>query len=376
MLKKIRSLLKPTKKRTFGSLQIEATSECSLRCIMCPRTAHLSKWYSKAMDFATYRRITRYFPLAEHVHLQGWGEPLLNRRIYEMIEMAKDAGCSVGFTTNGMLLREDVSRKMVGLGVDIIGISIAGASPRVHGSVRVNSKLDKLIENIATLGRVKGDMGSEKPRVVLSYLMTKSNIHELPDAVMLGARLGVDEFVATNLDYPSTGLQDELKVFSCEAADEEYDAIIKKSKAAAESQGLSFRSYPLKTEEIIMCELNPVSYVYISHDGFVSPCVYLNQTRSGKIPRIFCGKKYEVDRTVFGNVNEEGLMDIWMKPEYRAFRAAYIRRQERYYDAFGEVPFDFGFSAKIEEALKRASTVLQRNPVPEECRTCYKAYGI
>jgi MoaA/NifB/PqqE/SkfB family radical SAM enzyme len=328
------------------------------------------------MDFSTFERVSRYFPLAEHVHLQGWGEPLLHGRIYDMIEAAKRAGCSVGFTTNGMLLREDVSRRMVELGVDIIGVSIAGASSGVHGGIRVNSRLDRLVENIAALNRIKKQAGSGKPRVVLSFLMTKTNIHELPDAVKLAARLGADELVATNLDYPSTSLQDELKVFSCEEANEEYEALIKKSKDLSADHGLSFRAYPLKIEEVIMCELNPVSYVYVSHDGLVSPCVYLNQTRSGKIPRIFCGEKYEVERTVFGDVNEEDLMDIWSKPEYRAFRMKYIRRRDEHYNAFGEVPFDFGFSQRIREAEERAAEALKKNPVPEECRTCYKAYGI
>lgn len=366
----------PPKKRVFGSIQVEATSECFLRCIMCPRTAHIDKWHSKAMDFSTFERITKYFPLAEHVHLQGWGEPLLHKRIFEMIGIAKAAGCTVGFTTNGMLLRDEVSRKIAALGVDIIGISIAGASSKVHGGVRVNSCFSKLIENIASMGRAKREMGSNKPKIVLSFLMTKTNIHELPEAVKLAHSLEVNELVATNLDYPSTDLQDELKVFSCESVNEEYAALIKKSETLAKDLGLSFRSYPLKTEEVLMCELNPVSYVYISHDGLVSPCVYLNQTRSGTIPRIFCGGEYEVRRTTFGNVNEESLMDIWMKPEYQAFRAAYLKRQERYYDAFGDVPFDFGFSEKIKKAEQRADAALKRNPVPEECKTCYKAYGI
>lgn len=376
MFKKISRLLRPAKKRTFGSLQIEATSECFLRCTMCPRTAHLEKWHSRAMDFSTFKRISEYFPLAEHVHLQGWGEPLLHGRIFEMIEIAKAAGCSVGFTTNGMLLREPVSRKIVSLGVDVLGVSIAGASSRVHGSVRVNSRFDTLIGNIAALGRIKEETGSRTPKIVLSFLMTKTNIHELPEAVKLAHSLGVDELVATNLDYPSTELHEELKVFSCDAVDEEYAAFIKKAEALAEALDLSFRSYPLKTEEVIMCELNPVSYVYVSHDGLVSPCVYLNQTRSGRIPRIFCGNRYEVRRTTFGDINKEDLMDIWMKPEYRAFRAAYLRRQECYYDAFGDIPFDFGISEKIKEAEERASAALRKNPVPEECKTCYKAYGI
>lgn len=379
MLDRIRKLLRPRpsrKKRIFGSLQIEATSECFLRCIMCPRTAHLGKWHSGFMSFSTFEKISGYFSLAEHVHLQGWGEPLLHKRIFDMIKLAKDAGCRVGFTTNGMLLSEKVSERIVDLEVDIIGISIAGASPEVHGSIRVNSPLTKLTTNIGNLVRVKRRTESKKPKIVLSFLMTRSNIHELPDAVALAYKLGVDELVATNLDYPSTELQDRIKVFSCDKANQDYANILKKAESKAKSFNLSFRFYPLKTEEVLMCELNPVSYVYISYDGLVSPCVYLNQTREEDFPRIFCGKKFTVKRTTFGDVNREGLLEIWDKPEYRAFRDAYIKRQEVYYEAFGDIPFDFGFSEKIKEVESRALKALKQAPLPGPCRTCYKAYGI
>jgi MoaA/NifB/PqqE/SkfB family radical SAM enzyme len=376
VLEKLRGLFESPKRRFFGSIQVEATSECFLRCTMCPRSAYIKKWYSGAMPFSTFKKISKYFPLAGHVHLQGWGEPLLHDRIYDMMKIAKEAGCSVGFTTNGMLLVERACRKIVDIGVDIIGISIAGATSKVHKSVRVNSCFSRLIGNINTLGRIKRETGSQKPKVVLSFLMTSTNIHELPKAVELAREHEVDEFVATNLDYPSTKTHETLKVFSCGEINQRYAALIEKSKGLSKSMGLSFRAYPLQTEEVIMCELNPVSYVYISHDGLVAPCVYLNQTRSGRFPRLFCGSRSMVKRTTFGDINKEDLLDIWMKPEYRAFRYAYIRRQEAYYDAFGDIPIDFGFSKKIRGAEKRALKALNRNPVPDACRTCYKAYGI
>jgi MoaA/NifB/PqqE/SkfB family radical SAM enzyme len=376
VLEKLLNLFKPPKKRTFGSLQIEATSECFLDCTMCPRTAFIKQWHSRAMSFSTYERISRYFSLAEHVHLQGWGEPLLHPRIYDMIGIAKNAGCEVGFTTNGMLLKEGVAKKIVELGVDIIGVSIAGATQEVHGSIRVRSLLSKLIGNIKTLSRVKKEIGSEKPKVVLSFLMTRTNIHELPNVVKLAKELGVEELVATNLDYTATKLHDELKVFSCNEVNQEYLKLVGEARALAKKLKLSFRAYPLKAEEVIMCELNPVSYVYISHDGMVAPCVYLNQTKVGNIPRIFCGARYEVKRTCFGDINREGLLEIWEKPEYRAFREAYAKRQEAYYDAFSALQVDFGFTEKLKEAERRAEEALKNTPIPQECRTCYKAYGI
>jgi len=378
VLEKLSGLFKPSKpeRGKFGSIQIEATSECFLRCTMCPRTAFIKQWHSRQMPFSTFEKISRYFPMAEYVHLQGWGEPLLHERIYDMISIAKAAGCGVGFTTNGMLLKEAAVRRLVELGVDIIGVSIAGATGEVHESIRVKCDFNRFVDNIKRLSRVKNEAGSKKPKVVLSFLMTKTNIHELPDVVKLARELGVEELVATNLDYTSTKHHDELKVFSCDNADEEYMGLIEKAQRTAKKLELSFRAYPLKTEEVIMCELNPRSYVYISHDGLVAPCVYLNQTREGVFPRIFCGASYEVKRTYLGDINKEDLLEIWDKPEYRAFREAYAKRHEAYYSAYGDIPIDFGFTEKLEEAKRKADAALRNMPIPEVCRTCYKAYGI
>jgi MoaA/NifB/PqqE/SkfB family radical SAM enzyme len=378
VLEKLSDLFKPSKpeERKFGSIQIEATSECFLQCAMCPRTAFIKEWRSQPMPFSAFEKISRYFPMARHVHLQGWGEPLLHERIYDMISTAKAAGCEAGFTTNGMLLKEATARRLVELGVDIIGVSIAGATKEAHESIRVKCDFNRFVSNIKTLSRVKNEAGSKTPKVVLSFLMTKTNIQELPSVVKLAGELGVEELVATNLDYTSTRLHDELKVFSCDEVREEYLELIEKAQRIAKKLKLSFRAYPLKTEEVIMCELNPRSFVYISQDGLVAPCVYLNQTRTGTFPRIFCGASYEVKRTYFGDINKEDLLDIWDKPEYRAFREAYARRHEAYYDAYGDIPIDFGFTEKLEEAKRRADSALRDTPMPEVCRTCYKAYGI
>jgi MoaA/NifB/PqqE/SkfB family radical SAM enzyme len=104
MLGKIRRLLK---KRTFGSIQVEATSRCSLLCVMCPRTAHSDEWLVGDMGEEVFGRLSQAFELAAHVHLQGWGEPLLHPNLFEMASVAKAKGCRVGLTINGMLLDKE-----------------------------------------------------------------------------------------------------------------------------------------------------------------------------------------------------------------------------------------------------------------------------
>ena len=56
------------------------------------------------------------------VYLQGWGEPFLHPELMTMVRIAKGTGCSVGTTTNGLLLNEKVIRQLVESGMDVLAL--------------------------------------------------------------------------------------------------------------------------------------------------------------------------------------------------------------------------------------------------------------
>jgi len=88
-------LKKQFRGRPFEALQIEVTSRCCLKCEMCPRSALAHQWPEIDLSWEAFQRIVPVFGYVQHVHLQGWGEPLLHPRLAEMIAAAKAAGCRV-----------------------------------------------------------------------------------------------------------------------------------------------------------------------------------------------------------------------------------------------------------------------------------------
>ena len=293
---------------------------------MCPRTAFSADWVAGDIALSDYEALSEYFHLAGTIHLQGWGEPLLHPRLFDMIRTAKAKGCRVSLTTNGALLTSAVSQELVREGVDIVAVSIAGAVGETHERIRVGSCFGKLISNIGTLSALRKAAGARTPRIVLSFLMTGTNMEELPDAVGLAADSGADEMVATNLDFTPIRAQDELKVFSCDTAEDKFRELIERARRMAIKAKITFRSYPLEMDEVLVCELNPLRIAFISYDGCVSPCVYLNMTKKKPISRIFCGSSSEVERLCFGNIREKDFMDVWEGMEYGRFRLAYAKR--------------------------------------------------
>jgi len=364
------------RKRPFLSFQIEPTSRCQLKCVMCPKTAFHDEWKAGDMPLPVFEKISRYFHLVRDVHLQGWGEPLLYPELLAMIRIARVKGCQVSLTTNGVLLTPDRSETLIKEGLDIIAISLAGASKDAHEAIRCGSHFDTLLTNVKTLAQLKAKLKSKTPKVVFSYLMTKTNIEELADAVRLAREIGVNELVANNLDYCPTEVQDDLRVFSCHGTDSRLQRILEEAEKEARGIKLPFRCYPLEMEEVIMCELNPLHIVFFSHDGSVSPCVYLNLPKSESIPRIFCGSYHEIPRICFGNVAKKDFIEIWNSPEYTEFRKVYQNRLDVFEKTYGHMgPFTTD-RHELEEAEKILKNGLSRNPLPGGCHTCYKAYGI
>jgi len=312
-----------------------------------------------------FEKISQYFADTKLVYLSGWGEPLLKKRILDMVKLVTEGGVSVGFTTNGMLLTEKMCRRLIELELDILSVSIAGATKKTHESIRVGSDFSRLITNIRRLTDLKDSYRSEKPKTVLLLLMTKQNVSELPFAVRLAKDVGCSELVATNLAYVATPHHDELKTFSCQNPVEKFIGEIREAERRAKELGVTFRSYPSKMDEMFVCEEDPLNNLYISSDGYVSPCVYLNLPMKD-VRRIFCGNSDTIQRTHFGNVNQTDLLEIWKGEYYRSFREKLKRRS-----AFLQDVFQFSISD-----FRRLEDWLKTNPLPEVCRTCYKAYGI
>ena len=88
-------------------IQVEISSHCNAGCIYCPRTAYRRNWQNRHLPLEVFRRLSRAFDRAGLVFLQGWGEPFLHPQFFDLLRIAKQAGCMVGTTTNASLLTRE-----------------------------------------------------------------------------------------------------------------------------------------------------------------------------------------------------------------------------------------------------------------------------
>lgn len=346
--------------RPFEAFQIEVTSRCNLKCVMCPVTVLAERWAQRDLPWDTFERVAQAFDRVQWVYLQGWGEPMLHPRLYDMIARAKRAGCRVGFTTNGTRLTRANGERLLELGLDLMAVSIAGACAATHEAIRVGSDFAKLAENLRRFISLRRESGGAAPKLEIFYLMTPGNLAELPQAVELAAELGADELVATNLDYVINPSLDALRAYSSSPPARAGRDALDEAAAAARRAGIAFRPYRLQFREMAVCDLNPLKILYIGSDGSVSPCVYTSVAGPAEMPRVFEGRSLESPVVSFGNVNERPLMEIWENAAYREFRGRFARR----------------VAGAALALLGAAGDGAPDEEPPESCRHCPKLYGV
>ena len=193
------SLRRLARKRPLRLLQVEPTMRCNLRCVMCPWTGPRSG--GGDMDWATFQRIVPHLQTADGLDLTGGGEPLMHPRLAEMVAAGKAAGCTVGFSTNGVLLGPQALSDLLAARLDWIAFSIDAAEPATYAAIRQGASLDVVLQNVARVVAA----GRGAPSVSFFFVMMRQNVHELPALIRLAHDLGVRQVVAKNLDVVLEG---------------------------------------------------------------------------------------------------------------------------------------------------------------------------
>ncbi len=289
------------------AMQIEISSRCMLACTFCPIASGMIPDRRHNAGFPV-RQARPHFAGARFVHLQGWGEPMLNPHIWEMIRTVKKEGALAGFTTAGMLFSERAVDRLFESGADYVSISIAGATQFTHGSNRVHSDIERILTGIRLISSRKKLEGIGGPRISVSYMMTSSNMGELPEALRRAVEAGAADFYATKLDCVFHADAARARVFPWEG--EPAAGYTSASTGPVFAAGLDFSFRPYRSSAAnARRELDPTRFLFITRRR-VCPCTYLSRRRTGAS---YKGKEYLYKRLSFGKRRVDDLLNMEKK---------------------------------------------------------------
>jgi len=193
-------------------IDLETASACNLRCTMCPHGYSDYKMTKGVLDFDLAVKIIKECSVigVSSLKLSGRGEALLHPNLIDMVELAKSNGIlDVMFNTNALLLSEEKTRYLIEAGIDLIIISVDGATKETYESIRIGSNYEKVVNNIDYLIRYRNENKKQKPLIRLQFVKMKENLHEL-DAFYRQWQEKVD--VIANIDYSNRVKQESKAV--------------------------------------------------------------------------------------------------------------------------------------------------------------------
>lgn len=315
--------LKHLFKNRYPSLdwvQVEVSSYCNAECIYCPHTVYRKKWQNRYLPINAFRSLESAFRKANLAYLQGWGEPFTHPQFFEMLKLAKKAGCRVGTTTNGTLLNRDLIEKLIGEGLDVIGFSLVGTDEK-NDVIRKGTHIKSVLNCVEEIHRAKQKYGSDTPAVHIAYMLLNSGLDDLDRLPGFFEQLSADQAVVSSLSFVADpALEAESRLASGE---EDYLELKRRlvhvrNESAARGVDVHFHTVlPGKTN--FVCSENVSRALVVGSDGSVSPCVMKQIPVQGENYHYYRGQKYLHRNLAFGNIQQEGLNTIWNRGESRQF---------------------------------------------------------
>ncbi len=307
-------------------MQIEVTTRCNASCLYCPRTTYRHSWDSRDLSLENFKTLLPVMADTKMIHLQGWGEPFLHPHLFEMIALAKKAGCKVGTTTNGMLLDRDIIGRLVQSGMDHVAFSLTGIGEK-NDLTRQGTNYARVLQAISGLAEKKRALRVETPTISVAYLLLRSHLPDMDKLIAELAPTGVQQVVISTLDFiTQKDLWNEHLYPENKPEYQELKNLYEELRQEAAQKGIDLHyNLVLPGTESGSCTENPRRALFVSSDGYVSPCVFANIPAAG-VSHVVGKEESGYTKLTFGCVAEESLPAIWKNRRYRGFRKSFESR--------------------------------------------------
>ena len=320
---------------SLARVYIEPTNTCNLDCRTCMRNV----WDEPAgyMAFSTFERILEgiqsFSPLPT-VFFGGFGEPLSHPEIIEMVRRAKRLGVPVELITNGIMLTDDVSRRLIEIGLDALWVSIDGATPECYTDVRLGNALPQVIQNLYHLRFIQFQLYRRMTmQLGIAFVAMRRNIADLPRVVALGRQLGATRFSISNVLAHTPDLQREilyeraLHDGGAQTQNAAPTVEIPRIDINNETQGPlaellreRLHSVKLNSSDAFRlrdtCPFIEKGSLSIRWDGGISPCLPLLHDHTSYLDE----RERRIKAHIVGNIAAASLESLWYDPHYAAFR--------------------------------------------------------
>lgn len=284
----------------------EVTRSCNLNCLHCRAAAERGPYEGELATEECFQFIDAVAAFSKPVLILTGGEPLLREDIFDIASYGKRSGLRVVMAVNGTLLDAKKVKAAKQAGIQRVSISLDGATPMSHDRFRgVAGAFAGALEGIRYLKEAGLDFQ-------INTTVTKRNLSEIGDILELAIHLGAvahhifllvptgrgrelaseevtsDAYERTLVWFAEQGNKIPLQLKATCAP--QYFRIIHQQDNAKDSEGQHEGLHTFTRG----C-LGGISFCFVSHQGDVQPCGYLE--------------------IIGGNVRERPFLEIWENAE-------------------------------------------------------------
>lgn len=263
---------------------------CNFRCGYClhalPKFEHGYISDKAYMDIEFYKKciddMRGFKKQIKMLRFAGIGEPLLHKNITEMIKYAKECNVakSVDIVTNGVLLNQELSLKLIDAGLDKLRISIQGISKEQYKEL---SNVDLDFSNFKR--EIEFFYKNRKETKVYIKIIDCALTDKTQERVFFEMFEEMCDFIAIEHLTPTV-------------AGIDYGKIARGKNPDVTQSGNALSNVSICPQPFYMMQINP--------DGKVVPC---------------CSMSYP---TVIGDALKESVVEIWNGTAFNRFRRSLL----------------------------------------------------
>ncbi len=153
-------------------IQIDVTGYCNLKCRMCPQGIKGGVTEKGVMDFDLYKKVIDSGVDAGvlSAFLVLTGEPLMHKKIIDMIAYAKSKGLKTQLGTNCTLLTPAMSEALIKSGLDEILLSFDTVKKELYEDYRRGAVFEDVLKNIIAFLEMRKKLKSRTPFPIMHNL--------------------------------------------------------------------------------------------------------------------------------------------------------------------------------------------------------------
>lgn len=158
-----------------SQVTVNITEVCNLACIHCPHPVFKVSEHYKARYLEpelNAKLVDECKGRTKFIRYSSEGEPLIHPQAYDMIQYAVESGTFTTLTTNGTIMNEKRTRKLLDSGIHMIDVSIDAFLPETYEKIRVGGDLAVTRTNVLRL--LEWSRGT-KTQVVVSFIRQELN---------------------------------------------------------------------------------------------------------------------------------------------------------------------------------------------------------